>query len=77
MTPEKRARLEAAGWKVGDTSEFLGTPPVPLTVERLTELARIFNKETQEYTSEMSRHAVRDFAKWLASRLIPQPEEKR
>lgn len=48
---------------------------VPLTVERLTELARIFNKETQEYTSEMSRHAVRDFAEWLASRLIPQPEE--
>ena len=27
MQPPKRQRLEAAGWKVGDASEFLGLSP--------------------------------------------------
>jgi hypothetical protein len=38
MTPEKKARLEARGWKFGDADELLGTPTIEgMTPEMLTE----------------------------------------
>lgn len=60
MKPEKRKRLEAAGWKVGTASEFLGLTDkeaalieLKLDFARAVKAERIRSKMTQEDLGEM------------------------
>jgi len=60
MKPEKRKRLEAAGWRVGTASEFLGlTEEEAVLIELKLDLAgavkaeRIQRKMTQEELGEL------------------------
>jgi ribosome-binding protein aMBF1 (putative translation factor) len=46
MTPEKKKRLEAAGWRVGTASEFLGlTDEEAALIELKLDLARAVKAE--------------------------------
>lgn len=60
MKPEKRKRLEASGWKVGTTSEFLGLTDeeaalieLKLDLARAVKAERIRRKMTQEAVGEI------------------------
>lgn len=60
MKPEKRKRLEASGWKVGTTSEFLGLTneeaaliELKLDLARAVKVERIRRKITQEELGEI------------------------
>ena len=60
MKPEKRKRLEAAGWRVGTASEFLGLTEeemalieLKLDLARAVKAERLHRKMTQEELSEM------------------------
>jgi ribosome-binding protein aMBF1 (putative translation factor) len=60
MKPEKRKRLEAAGWRVGTASEFLGLTDeeialieLKLDLARAVKTERIHRKMTQEELGEM------------------------
>ena len=57
MDIEKRKSLEAAGWKVGDASDFLGlTSAETALVELKTRLA-LFAKEQRE-TNQLSQETL-------------------
>lgn len=59
MKPEKRKRLEAAGWRVGTASEFLGLTDeemalieLKLDLARAVKAERLHRKMTQEELGE-------------------------
>jgi hypothetical protein len=59
MKPEKRKRLEAAGWRVGTASEFLGLTDeeaalieLKLDLARAVKAERMSRKMTQEELGE-------------------------
>ena len=60
MKPEKRKRLEAAGWRVGTASEFLGLTEeeaalieLKLDLARAVKAERMRRKMTQEELGEL------------------------
>jgi DNA-binding XRE family transcriptional regulator len=57
MDEQKRKRLEAAGWAVGDASDFLGLTPVEAELVELKTKLALFAKE-QRKVSNMSQDAL-------------------
>lgn len=59
MKPSKRKRLEASGWRVGDTAEFLGLSPEESTIIELRlDLAaslRAVRKQSGVSQAELAR----------------------
>lgn len=70
MKPEKRKRLEAAGWRVGTASEFLGLTDeeaalieLKLDLARAVKAERMRRKMTQEELGERLRSSQSRVAK--------------
>jgi DNA-binding XRE family transcriptional regulator len=57
MDEQKRKSLEAAGWAVGDASDFLGLTPVEAELVELKTKLALFAKE-QRKVSNMSQDAL-------------------
>jgi DNA-binding XRE family transcriptional regulator len=57
MDEQKRKRLEAAGWTVGDASDFLGLTPVEAELIELKTRLALFAKE-QRKVSNLSQDAL-------------------
>jgi DNA-binding XRE family transcriptional regulator len=57
MDEQKRKRLEAAGWTVGDASDFLGLTPVEAELVELKTKLALFAKE-QRKVSNLSQDAL-------------------
>jgi DNA-binding XRE family transcriptional regulator len=57
MDEQKRKRLEAAGWAVGDASDFLGLTPVEAELVELKTKLSLFAKE-QRKVSNLSQDAL-------------------
>jgi len=57
MDEQKRKRLEAAGWTVGDASDFLGLTPVEAELVELKTRLALFAKE-QRKVSNLSQDAL-------------------
>jgi hypothetical protein len=71
MKPEKRKRLEVAGWRVGTASEFLGlTDEEAALIELKLDLARAVKAErmcckmTQEELGEMLGPVNHKLPRW-------------
>jgi hypothetical protein len=54
MDEQKRKRLEAAGWAVGDTSDFLGLTPVEAELVELKTKLALFAKEQRKASKRRS-----------------------
>lgn len=57
MDAEKRKRLEAAGWTVGNTSDFLGLTPAEAELVELKTRLALFAKE-QRKAHNLSQDAL-------------------
>jgi DNA-binding XRE family transcriptional regulator len=57
MDEQKRKRLEAAGWAMGDANDFLGLTPVEAELVELKTRLALFAKE-QRKVSNMSQDAL-------------------
>ncbi len=57
MDEQKRKRLEAVGWAVGDASDFLGLTPVEAELVELKTRLALFAKE-QRKVSNLSQDAL-------------------
>jgi transcriptional regulator with XRE-family HTH domain len=57
MDAEKRKRLEAAGWTLGNASDFLGLTPVEAELVELKTRLALFAKE-QRRVSNLSQNAL-------------------
>jgi predicted XRE-type DNA-binding protein len=57
MDAEKRKRLEAAGWAVGDVGDFLGLNPAEAELVELKVRLALFAKE-QRKTKNLSQDAL-------------------
>jgi DNA-binding XRE family transcriptional regulator len=70
MNPDKRKRLEAKGWKVGNTEELLGLSPeessyieVKLALSKGLQEMRILRDLTQEQVAQMLKSSQSRVAK--------------